>query len=167
MKIGIFFGSTTGNTASAADQIKNDLSSLGEVDVINIANSSPAAMNDYDFVVLGVSTWGFGEIQEDWAGCEALPGANLEGKKIALFGLGDQSGFGDTFLDAMGILADAAENAGGTIIGHWPTDGYDFGGCTALRDGKFVGLALDDDNQSNLTAERITQWTILLQNELK
>ena len=167
MKIGIFFGSTTGSTAAAADLIKNDLSSLGEVNVINIADSSPAAMNDYDFVILGVSTWGFGEMQDDWVGNESLDGANLQGKKVALYGLGDQSGFGDTFLDAMGILADAAETAGGTIIGHWPTEGYDFGGSTAVRDGKFVGLALDDDNQSNLTAERVTQWTILLQNELK
>ena len=166
MKIGIFYGSTTGNTQAAAEKIKSQLESIGEVSLIAIGESSPAEMSNYDVVILGASTWGFGDMQDDWIGSETLAGANLNGKKVAVFGLGDQSGFADTFVDAIGILGNAAKEAGAELIGSWPVNGYDFNASVGMIDGKFIGLALDDDTQPELTEERITQWCIALKNEI-
>jgi flavodoxin I len=166
MKIGIFYGSTTGNTADAAKAVKTELDTLGDVVLESVSNISVSAMAEYDLLILGSSTWGLGEIQDDWYGKETLAGVDLSGKKVAVFGTGDQYGYGDTFADAIGILAESAEAAGATLIGLWPTEGYDASESVAVRDGHFVGLALDNDNQSELTAGRIKTWTDQLKSEV-
>lgn len=166
MKIGIYYGSMTGNTASAASQIGVELQTLGEVEVKSIADVGLGALNNCDLIILGTSTWGLGEIQDDWDGLETLPGVDLSGKKVAVFGTGDQEGYADTFVDAIGMLADAAEKVGGTLIGLWPTEGYQYTSSVAQRGNYFAGLALDDDNQSSLTAERIKGWATQLSEEI-
>ena len=167
MKIGIFYGSSSGNTANAAKVLKAELDLLGQVDLGDIADTEIALLADYDLVILGSSTWGLGDLQDDWYGKEALQGVDLTGKKAAVFGAGDQSGFGDTFVDAIGVLAGSAEKAGATLIGKWPTDGYDFSGSVAVNEeGFFAGLALDDDNQPDLTIDRIKQWAAQLKSEI-
>jgi flavodoxin I len=98
-------------------------------------------------------------MQEDWAAkLHLLRSADLKGKTVALFGLGDQSGHPDSFLDAMGTLYDLLVEGGDTPVGSWPADGYGFVRSTALRDGMFVGLALDEDRQAGKTRERIEAW---------
>lgn len=166
MKIGIYYGSTTGNTATAASQIGVELQALGEVEVKNIADVGLGALNSCDLLILGASTWGLGEMQDDWDGLETLQGVDLSGKKVAVFGTGDQEGYGDTFVDAIGMLADAVEKVGGTLIGLWPTEGYEFTGSVAQRSDYFAGLALDDDNQPSLTADRIKTWATQLSEEI-
>jgi flavodoxin I len=166
MNIGIFYGSSTGNTEAAAGKIKDALADLGEITCESIADTAIADFANYDALILGASTWGVGDIQDDWMGKEDFSKVDLAGKKVAVFGTGDQEGFGDTFVDAVGILAKAAEKAGATLIGAWPTDGYDYSGSAAERDGKFLGLALDDDNQDDQTAERIADWCAQLKQEI-
>lgn len=167
MKVGIFYGSSTGNTKSAANQIAEGLRSLGQIEVRNIAEAGLEALIDYDLVVLGTSTWGMGDVQDGWVGLETFSGVDLSDKKVALFGTGDQVAYPDTFVDALGTLADAAEQAGGTLIGHWPTEGYTYHSSTAERDNYFVGLVLDEDNQSDLTEERIQKWTAQVCEEVR
>lgn len=166
MNIGIFFGSTTGNTTAVAEAIAKELESFGKVTLHNMADSDLSTMSEYDLIILGASTWGFGEIQEDWFGSESLPCIDLSGKNVAIFGLGDQSGFSDTFVDAIGILTKSAENAGATLIGKWPIDGYEFSNSAAVRNNMFYGLAIDEDNQSDQTSERVLQWINQLKKEL-
>jgi flavodoxin long chain len=117
MKVGIYYGSTSGNTALAAAALKAEVASFAETDLHNIATADPASMSGYDMVILGTSTWGPGDMQADWVCNESLPGVDLAGKYAAVFGLGDQVGFADTFVDAMAVLADAAEKAGAKLIG--------------------------------------------------
>ncbi|HAG84604.1 MAG TPA: hypothetical protein DCL61_26490, partial [Cyanobacteria bacterium UBA12227] len=80
-------------------------------------------------------------------------------------GVGDQVGYPDTFQDAMGILEEKISELGGQTVGYWPTNGYEFNESKAIRDGNFVGLALDEDNQSDLTEERIEAWVAQLKSE--
>lgn len=157
-KVGIFFGSTTGNTEKAAKLIKSELGGL--VTAFGDVKSAKAAdLAACDHLVLGVSTWDEGQLQEDWASFMGdFEGIDLSGKKVAIFGLGDQEGFSEWFVGAMGTLAKAVQKQGGTLVGSWPTDGYSFEGSDAVVDGKFVGLALDEDNQSDLTESRIKEW---------
>jgi flavodoxin I len=123
-------------------------------------------MADCDLILLGSSTWGLGDMQDDWVAHQDLPGINLEGKTVAVFGTGDQTGFSDSFVNAIGTLADSAEKAGAHLVGAWPTDGYDLLESTAVRNGRFVGLALDEDNQADQTQTRIAQWVAQLKTEL-
>ncbi|OEE85637.1 flavodoxin FldB [Enterovibrio norvegicus FF-162] len=160
MKIGLFYGSTTCYTEMAAEKIRDI---LGDelVDVHNIKDAPVSDMNQYDLLLLGISTWDFGELQEDWeAVWNQLEGLKLQGKTVALFGLGDQEGYAEWYLDAMGLLHDQLLPTGLNFVGYWPVEGYTFDASKALtEDGKhFVGLALDEDSQYELSDERIATW---------
>lgn len=160
MKIGLFYGSTTCYTEMASEKIR-DIIGTELIDIHNIKETPPQLMNDYDLLILGISTWDFGEIQEDWlAVWEQLDGLTLNGKVVALFGLGDQEGYGEWYLDAMGLLHDQLKPTGVQFIGYWPNQGYEFEASKALinNDTQFVGLALDEDSQYELSDERIQNW---------
>ena len=155
-KIGIFYGSTTGVTEEVANKISEK---LDNADVYNIAGNLEK-MNDYDVIVMGTSTWGYGDLQDDWQGVlDDMPSLNLSGKKVAYFGTGDQSSFSDTFIDGRGIIHEKIKDSGVTLIGETETDGYTFDGSRGVEDGKFLGLAIDEVNQSDLTDERVEKWT--------
>lgn len=162
MSIGVFYGSTTGVTKEIAETIAEKLGA----DVFDVADASAAKLSDYDVLVLGSSTWGMGELQDNWADfLPSIDAASLAGKKVALFGSGDQSGFSDTFGDALALIHDALAPGGCAFIGSWPADGYD-GAGNSFKDGKILGLMLDDNNQSDLTAGRIDQWVEQIKGEM-
>lgn len=152
----IIYGSTTGNAAMAAETIA---AKLGGGDIKEVAKASKDDLDNYENLILGSSTWGDGELQDDWYSfLPTLKSANLNGKTVAVFGVGDQFSYSSTYVNAMGELYDAAKAAGAKIIGATSTDGYSFDESTAVRDGKFVSLALDYDNQDSLSVDRITAW---------
>lgn len=159
-QIGLFFGSDEGNTESVAYRIQQRLGT-DVVDVFDIADVTQLEFAEYDQIILGISTWDFGQIQSDWeefwCDIEQVPFA---GKTVALYGLGDQFGYGDFFLDAMGMLHDVVVKNGAHIVGHWSTEGYEFDASKAQVPGEnfFVGLALDEDQQPELTKARLDEW---------
>lgn len=162
-KIGVYYGSVMGNTSSAAEQIA-DLLGDGATAIDVSGNRN---FEDYDILILGTSTWGLGELQDDWLGAvDTLSGANLAGKKFAVFGMGDQESYSDTFVDGMRDLYDAAIEAGAEPVGAWNDDDYDFSESRAVEGEGMIGLALDDDNQSELTSSRIESWVEKLKDEL-
>ncbi|MFH8135541.1 flavodoxin FldB [Pantoea osteomyelitidis] len=160
MKIGLFYGSSTCYTEMAAEKIRDF---IGEelVTLHNLKDEDPSLMEQYDLLILGIPTWDFGELQEDWEAIwPLLPGLNLQGKIVALYGMGDQIGYGEWFLDALGMLHDLLKPMGVQFVGYWPLAGYEFTSPKPLTaDGtQFVGLALDDVNQFEQSDERIEQW---------
>jgi len=158
-KIGLFFGTQTGNTEAIAETIQTAIGK-GIVDLHNIADCNPEDFNEYELLIVGCPTWNIGELVADWEGFyDDLDQMDFSGKKVAYFGLGDQVGYGDNFLDAIGILEEKIKERGGKTVGYWSTDGYDFNESKALRADKFVGLAIDEENQSERTAERIKIWS--------
>ena len=153
MKTGIFYGSTTGVTEDIAKRV----GVLLEADIIDASEID--RIDEYEFVILATSTWGMGELQDTWLeSLDTLAGKNLSGKRIALIGIGDQIGFGDTFVDGIGTLYDVISDLGGEFVGHTSIEGYDFSGSTAVIDDEFIGLVIDENNQSELTDERIKNW---------
>lgn len=162
-KIAIFYGSTTCYTEMAAEKIQQHLLSLLEVDIElhDIKDVSLTCSHEYQYLILGISTWDFGELQEDWESTwEDIKRLDLSGKTVALFGLGDQLGYADWFQDALGMLHDEVIVLGCDIIGYWPNEGYEFSASKALTEDEafFVGLSLDDENQYEQTDERIQVW---------
>ena len=173
MKIGLFYGSTTCYTEMAAEKIQTQLNQLFDlpvVDLFNIKDVGLAQTADYDVLIFGISTWDFGELQEDWEGqWQDVEALDLSAKTLALFGMGDQEGYAEWFQDALGMLHDVAIASGAKPIGYWPnTEDYDFIGSKALtEDGShFVGLALDDEGQYDLSEKRIADWCEQLLTEL-
>ena len=164
-KIGLFYGSSTSNTEYIADEIRDLIEShLGSssIEVINIGNSDINALLDYDYLILGIPTWDIGELQVDWdIKWDALESLNLHGHKVAIFGLSDQYGYPTTFQDAMGMLAETVLANGAELCGFWKVEGYEFEDSLGLSlDGTaFMGLALDEDNQHELTPQRLQVWT--------
>lgn len=170
MKIGIFFGSTTGNTEEAANRIEAELGELcaGKHDV---GSCSLDDFLSYDVLILGVPTWNIGEMQDDWAGMlgqiQDLEDFDMSSKTVALFGLGDQREYPDTFIDAMGELWETFEAKGAKLVGHWPIEGYDFTESKALAsETHFLGLALDEDQEADLSEDRIKEWVAQIKSEL-
>lgn len=157
-KIGLFYGTYTGTTGNVAKRIAKE---LGEENVaLHNISTDGELMKDYDFLIIGTSTWSVGELQEDWNDfMPKLEDMDFEGKTVALFGTGDQVGYPDTFLDGIGMLYETFQYRGAKFVGFWPTTGYDFTSPLPLFDhDHFLGLAIDEDNQSDLTDERIKEW---------
>ncbi len=165
-KIGIFFGSSTGTTADVAGRIAKKLG-VADADVHDVAKSAPSDVAPYDVLLLGSSTWGSGELQDDWedfiVGLEPL---DLKGKEIAVFGCGDET-MSDTFCGAVGVLYDRLQKTGARFIGAFPADCYDFSESEAVKEGATaVGLLLDEVNKPELTDSRIGSWVSGLKSEI-
>ena len=165
-KIGLFYGSTTGKTESAAEMIQAEFGGESVVTLHEISEVQDSDFDQYQNIIIGSPTWDIGQLQADWDGYfEDLDNIDFSGKKVAYFGTGDAVGYGENFQDAMGTLEEQISELGGQTVGNWPTDGYDFESSKAVKNGKFVGLALDDDNQSELTESRIKEWVTKLKSE--
>lgn len=149
----VIYGSSTGTCQAIAEKIAKKLG----VEAVDVTDLTADIVNNNDNLILGTSTWGSGDMQDDWyEGVEVLKGAGLSGKTVALFGCGDCESYSDTFCSGMAELSQAVEGA--NIIGAVSTDGYTFDDSDAVVDGKFVGLALDDLNEEDKTDERIDAW---------
>ncbi len=164
-KVGIFYGSATGTTAAVARKIAESLG-VANTDIHDVAKSQPSDVAPYDLLVLGSSTWGSGDLEDDWYDfVDGLESVSLKGKKIALFGCGDET-MTDTFCNAVGTLYSRLLPTGAEFVGFFNTDGYDYDSTSAMVDGNIVGLLIDDVNHSDLTDRRIKQWVEKLEKEI-
>jgi flavodoxin I len=173
-RIGIFFGTDTGRTRLIAKQIAKKLGDVADTPV-NIGRTALADFLAYDALILGSPTLGDGELpgqsvglsQPSWE--EFLPqlaDADLSGKVVAIFGLGDQKKYPDEFVDAIGLIHDVLVSRGARVVGRWPTAGYEFAASQAVDGDEFLGLALDQHHQPILTESRIDTWLAQIKPEL-
>lgn len=159
-KVGLYYGSSTCYTEMVAERIQAILGDEN-IDLHNIATADLNSLGNYDFLVFGIPTWDYGELQEDWDDrWEDLDTIDLTGKTCAIFGLGDQYGYEDWFQDAIGYLYYKLISLGAQVIGEWPNNGYEFLESKALNEDQtsFFGLALDDENQPEQTEQRLQAW---------
>jgi len=166
-KTAIFYGSSSGTTEDIAERIAGRLG-ISSSDIYNVGEASVSDTSAYETLILGSSTWGVGDLQDDWEGfLPKLKKADLSGKSVAIFGTGDASSFGDSFCDAIGIIYKELQGTGCTFVGFVSPEGYSFDDSVALIDGKFVGLPLDEVNEDRETDGRIEKWTEELKEEFK
>jgi flavodoxin I len=162
--IGLFYGSTYGMTEEIAQKIKAAFKNHS-VDLYNVKDAPKDALQKYKYLIFGTSAWGIGEMQDDWERwIYTLEQIDFSGKKIALFGLGDQKAYHESFVDGLGTLYCRLPDKS-VVVGEWPTEGYQYYFSLAEKDGKFVGLVLDQHNQKDLTDLRIQQWVAGLEKE--
>ena len=151
----VIYGSSTGTCEAIAEKIASKLG----CEAVNVQDLTANIINSYQNLILGTSTWGAGELQDDWYdGLNLLQSADLSGKTIAIFGCGDCSTYSDTFVGGMGELYHGIEDSGARFIGRVDTDDYTFDDSEAVIDGKFIGLPLDDINEDDKTDTRIEAW---------
>lgn len=167
--IGIYYASTTGNTEAAAEWVK-DLMPGETTEIQEIGEAGISGLEAHDGLIVGAPTWHTGAASErsgtDWDGfLDDIKALDLKDKPVAVFGLGDSAGYGDNFVDAIEEIHDVFAAAGAKMIGYVPTDGYDYTDSKSIRDGKFLGLPLDANNEDDMTEERVKQWTQQLVDE--
>ncbi len=166
-KIGIFFGSTEGNTERVVAQIQEAFGGEDVVELNNVNSASADDISEYETIIYACPTWEIGELQEDWDSfIDEIEDVDYSGKNVGYVGLGDADGYPDTYQDAMGLIHERIADKGANFIGAWPTDGYNFEESKGVVDGKFLGLAIDEDNESDLTEERVNKWVAQVKSEL-
>ena len=162
-KIAILYGSSTGNTEAVAKQIKELFD--GQADIYNVAEVRLDDIKNYPYLILGTSTTGIGDLQDDWDGfLPSFSKMDLSGKKVAIFGLGDSASFSGSFAQSMRVIYDAIKDKV-KIVGQVPDEGYTYDESESVIDGMWVGLPLDEDNEYNLTAQRLKSWVEILKKE--
>ena len=158
--IGLFYGSDTGTTEYVTELILKKLIRTVQISAYDIGEHGLSELDNYEFLMLGLSTWFDGDLQSDWEGLfDTFKRIKFSGKKVAIYGVGDQIVYGEFFVDGIGILGKIVVENGGKIIGLWSTKGYDFEASEAeFLPGWFMGLAIDEDNQGDMTEQRVEQW---------
>jgi flavodoxin I len=163
----IYYSTSTGNTETVATYLKDAVG----CDMEDIGDASAKEVASYDCLIVGAPTW-HTDADEQRSGTawddflyDTLPSIDLEGKKVAVFGMGDQQGYGDNYCDAAGELYDLFSAKGCKMFGLTSTDGYDHMSSKAEIDGKFVGLMFDEDNQYDLSEDRAKKWVGQLKEE--
>lgn len=166
MTTGLFYGSTNGETETVAETIKAALGPALNV-YQNIGNTQPKDIEACDNIIFGISTWNIGLLQADWeVFWPKMDQLNLAGKKVAIFGLGDQVGYPETYQDAVGQLADKVVERGATLLGLSTRDGQEFTATKVMQGDKTKGLCVDMINQDDKTAERVAAWVPQIKTEL-
>ena len=167
MSVGIYFSTSTGNTENCAGYI----SEASGVKCEEIGDAADVDVTSHDGLIVGAPTWNTDADQmrssttwDEWL-YDTLPGLDLEGKKVAVFGCGDQQSYNDYYCDAAGELYDVFAAKGCKMYGMTSTDGYGHLSSKAQRDGKFVGLMFDEDNQDDMSEDRAKAWVAQLKDE--
>ncbi len=154
----MFYGKEAVKTSTIAQQLIAAFEG-DHIDIIPVEEATPKDFEKYANIIVGASTWFDGELPTYWD--ETLPevnSSNLKGKHVAIFGLGDQVNYPENFLDGVGLLAEAFEAAGATIVGLTDPAGFHFERSRALRNGQLLGLGIDIENQPDQTTQRINAW---------
>jgi len=163
----IWYSTSTGNTETIAGYIA-DASGASANDIGDASNDE---ITGSDALIVGAPTWHTGADEQrsgtswdDWL-YDTLPNLELEGKKVAIFGCGDQESYSDYYCDAAGELYDKFVEKGCKVYGFTSTEGYNHADSKAQRDGKFIGLMCDEDNQYDLSEDRAKAWVAQLKEE--
>jgi flavodoxin I len=156
--VAVIYGSSTLNTEYVSQRLVAAIGS-DHADLHNVKDIEPSLIEDRSGLVFVTSTWGTGDLQDDWElFLPRMEELSFEGKVVGLVGVGDQDNYPETFCDSIAILYDLVTRNGGRVVGATDTEGYSFKKSKALREGRFVGLVLDEDNQADHTDERIREW---------
>lgn len=152
----IFYGSITGRTEDVARRLSRQ---MDNVPVLDVTHVSARQLENFDHLVFGVPSWHLGGLSDPWyAFLPEFNRSHLEGKSVALFGLGNQIAYPDFFCNALGQVYDLLKEKKVRIVGDTSTQGYQFNHSFAVREGNFVGLVLDEISQKNRTDIRLVQW---------
>ena len=162
-KIAILYGTSGGRVESVAKQVQDLFD--GNAVILNVLDVSLSVIEDYKYILVGTSTTGIGDLQDDWEGfLPSFAKIDFTGKKVAIFALGDSASYSTSFAESMKVVYDEIHDKV-EVVGKVPDVGYTYDDSTAVEDGVWVGLPLDEDNEYDLTEERLIKWVEQLKKE--
>ena len=162
-KIAILYGTSGGSVESVAKQVQDLFE--GTADIYNVLDVSLSEIEDYKYIIVGTSTTGIGDLQDDWEGfLPSFAKIDFSGKKVAIFALGDSASYSTSFAESMKVVYDEIHDKV-EVVGRVADEGYTYDDSTAVEDGVWVGLPLDEDNEYDMTEERLTRWVEQLKKE--
>lgn len=162
-KIAILYGTSGGSVESVAKEVQDLFE--GSADLYNVLDVSLNEIKDYPYLIVGTSTTGIGDLQDDWEGfLPSFAQIDFTGKKVAIFALGDSASYSTSFAESMKVVYDEIYEKA-EIVGKVPDEGYTYDDSIAVEDGIWVGLPLDEDNEYDLTEERLKRWVEQLKKE--
>ncbi|KDE63153.1 flavodoxin [Fusobacterium necrophorum] len=165
-KIGIFYGTSGSTTLGVVDELEYQLKKE-DYQTYNVKDGIEA-MKDYENLILITPTYGVGELQPHWQKqYDVLSKIDFHGKVVGLIGLGNQFAFGESFVGALRVLYDVVNKNGGKVVGFVSDKEYSHEETTAVIDGNFVGLPIDETNQGSKTPQRIISWLEVVKKEMK
>jgi flavodoxin I len=167
-KIGIVYSFNTNKTSKIGKRIADAFGDSAKTEMVNVEEITSEKFTSFENLICGTATWFDGELPNHWD--EFVPDLedlDLTGKSIALFGLGDQKGYPENFLDGMGILAEILEGQGAKLVGFTSIEGYNYESSRAERGDEFCGLGIDYENQGSKNKERVAAWVEKLKLEFK
>ena len=163
-KTAIFFSPEGGNVNHVADQLGEMLGN-DKADVIPVISANKEDVDKYKKVILvgstvGTDHWDNEVIVDEWSEFfTKIQDISFEDKKVAIVGLGNCVLYPEHFADGMADLHDRITKQNGKVLGFVDSEGYEFTDSEAVNeDGLFCGLALDEDNEYDLTEERLKKW---------
>ncbi len=170
IKTALIYWPKKGNVESTAAKLATYFNK-DAIDVLTISEVDVSQLTNYDLLIFGGSTIGADNWEDThttkwYSFFESLKGVSLKGKAAAIYGLGDQVLYPDHFVDGMVVIRNELVSAGARMVGQWPTEGYEHTDSKSIEGDYFIGLALDDDHQSDLSDERIEKWMQILKAEL-
>lgn len=167
-KTGIFYSFNSKKTAKSAEKIIDEFGADFKITPVNVDEVTEELFLSFNNLILGVPTWFDGELPSYWDEfIPALEELDLKGKTIAIYGMGNQVEYPENFGDAVGIMAKLVQGRGAKLIGATPIKDYTYESSKAEREGKFVGLLLDQETQPRLTKERIANWVADIKPEFR
>jgi len=159
----------TGNTKRVANSLKVHFGDLAD-EPQPIGASNAKDFEGYEAIILGapsylwekhrVSALDFDTIEPPFDDFK-----DLVGTKVAIYGLGDQKEYPKNFCDAIGILWEHFSLRGAEMVGAVENKGFEFKRSRALKQGVFVGLPLDFENQGEMVGDRVEEWSKQLKRE--
>tara|TARA_Y100001968_G_scaffold301376_1_gene313601 strand:+ start:763 stop:1287 length:525 start_codon:yes stop_codon:yes gene_type:complete len=170
MSVGIYFATTTGKTEDIAERLHGMLGGADSPkDLADVSDVSE--FSSHEGIICGIPTWNTGADSERsgtaWDSMlEDIGGLDLNGKKVAIFGLGDSSTYTENYCDAMEELHSYFQKAGASMVGYVSKSGYTFEDSKSVIGDSFCGLPLDEDSESDMTDERLSNWSSQLKNEI-
>ena len=167
-KTAIFFSPVGGNVNSVADKL-GEMIGNNKVDIIPVKEADPEAVNKYSQIILigstvGADHWSNETIVDEWPEFfRKIEGLSFEEKKVAIVGLGNSLLYPSHFVDGMAGIYDRVSKLNAKVVGFTEAKGYDFTDSESLNDdGVFCGLPIDEDNEPELTTERLEKWLLSL-----
>lgn len=161
--IAILYGTSGGSVETVAKQLQDLFA--GSADLFNVLDVSLNEIKDYKYLIVGTSTTGIGDLQDDWEGfLPSFARIDFTGKKVAIFALGDSASYSTSFAESMKVVYDEISDKV-EVVGQVPDEGYTYDDSTAVEDGLWLGLPLDEDNEYDLTEERLERWVEILKKE--
>jgi flavodoxin I len=171
-KVLLVFWPEKGNVDYAGDKIAKQFSGA-EVKKVSVGLLQKSDLEKYDNWIIGGSTsgahvWEDADDSNRWFEFfKLLKDMDVKDKVVAFYGLGDQILYPLHFVDGLGYFQEEFQKHNIQIVGKWPVSGYEFNESEGMQEDHFFGLALDEDNQPELTEQRISKWIEMIRKDFK